>query len=500
MIEGAILLNKINPLSSEDKLGILLFFSSFIFVGIMLAICFKVSITQDGAFSLLLIQENYFNLVFLATLDVHPPLYYFILKFVVSLFQVFGLSVDSTIVVAKFVSVVPFVLLLVLSFFKVREYWGWLCCGVFAVCLTSMPQLMYFAVEIRMYSWALFFVTVCFIYAYGVIVESSRKNWVMLVLSGVCAAYTHYFAAVSVIIIFLLLLMYFVFNERSMVKKWFFAVIISSSLYFFWLFVLVNQITRVNKKFWIKPITFDTVCGYLWFIVSPSNIFQPSMELLGVLLVVLYIFVFVYYFVNCKSENQEYFILSGTFVLILTAFIGIIVSILFKPVFIARYVVPSLGVFWLTFAFLISRFWNYKKLFAIILVVILLISTMSTVTFINFEIEVHNDYVVLNSFLKQDIIKNDNFVMDTNGTCLLPEFKPIEYLLGQYHNNDFSYLNSSLGNNKTIWLFSSKDFNLVLKNCTKQNITLEEYGIYDGFAQDTYPNNQYTIYKIKPTT
>ena len=40
--------------------------------------------------------------------DVHPPLYYFILKFVVSLFQVFGLSVDSTIVIAMFVSVVPF--------------------------------------------------------------------------------------------------------------------------------------------------------------------------------------------------------------------------------------------------------------------------------------------------------------------------------------------------------------------------------------------------------
>ena len=81
----------------------------FIFIGIMFWTSFKIALWSDESFSLLLIQKSYFDIIGTTMADVHPPLYYFILKFVVSLFQVFGLSVDSTIVVAKFVSVVPFV-------------------------------------------------------------------------------------------------------------------------------------------------------------------------------------------------------------------------------------------------------------------------------------------------------------------------------------------------------------------------------------------------------
>ena len=105
-------------------------------------------------------------------------------------------------------------------------------------------------------------------------------------------------------------------------------------------------------------------------IFSPSNIFYPYLDLMAILLVISYFIVFVY-FVRCKSENHEYFILGGTFVLILTVLLGLVVSVLVKPIFVERYIVPSLGVFWLTFAFLLTKSWNYKKIFVPILIVAL---------------------------------------------------------------------------------------------------------------------------------
>ena len=497
-------LNKFRKLSLDDKLGILLFLGSFIFVGIMFWACFKPSLWSDESFSLLLIQESYFGIIVNTMADVHPPLYYFILKFFVSLFQIFNLTPDSTIAIARFASIIPFILLLVLDFFKVRDNWGWLCCGVFAVCLISMPQMMYYSTDIRMYSWALFFVTVCFIYAYDIISNPNVKNWIILSLSGVCAAYTHYFAAVSVMFIFLLLLVYFVFYDKIEIKKWVISVLFSFSLYLFWLFIVINQLTHVIHNYWIEPLSFNVLFEYLWFIFSPSSIFSPSIEIMGILLFFSYCLLFVYYFLGCKSDIGEHFILGGFFTLILTVLFGVIVSILIKPVFFRRYLFPSLGVFWLTFAVLLSKSWDYKKIFTPILICVLVVSCMASMTFIDLQIFANDVYSDLDSFIKQDSIKNDVFVVDVdNDNYLMYEYYTIKYLLKNYHgvllnNTKYSdYVYSNLKNNKTIWLFSSEDFSFILQNCTKNNLTMEKYLIYSGVSQNgVFVDCPYIIYRV----
>ena len=498
--------NKFTKVSCYDKAGILLFVLSFIFFGIMVIECFKPSIWGDEAFSLFLVQKTYYDIVVVTSVDVHPPLYYFILKFVLSLFQSFNLTPNSVIIVGRFVSVVPFVLLLVLSFFKVREYWGWLCCGVFAVCLTSMPQLMYFAVEIRMYSWALFFVTVCFIYACAVIRESNVKNWIILCLSGVCAAYTHYFAAISVIIIFLSLLIYLILNNKSEIKKWIYAVILSSLLFLPWVFILLKQIMAVNENYWIGSITVNSLVNYISFIFLPSfstslnfSINIPFITILGFLLLESYLVVIFYFFKN-KSESHDYFDLVGLFTLILTVISGIMVSILFKPIFVDRYMFPSLGVFWLTFAFLFSKMWNRKSIFVPILIIVLIVSSMSSAIFINSQITEYMEYNKLDSFLSQNFTDDDVFFIDLNEECTAHYYQIIQYPLNAYHNfnlrtdssddispifKNFNDLENDLENNKTVWLFSSEGYDFILSDCTKNNLTIKKQDSYNFELNDT---------------
>ena len=78
--------------------------------------------------------------------------------------------------------------------------------GIFCLLIISMPQMMLYAVEVRMYSWALFFVTASFIYSYEIIHDSSIKNWIIFTILTICSCYTHHFAVLASISIYIILL------------------------------------------------------------------------------------------------------------------------------------------------------------------------------------------------------------------------------------------------------------------------------------------------------
>lgn len=83
------------------------------------------------------------------------------------------------------------------------------------------------------------------------------------------------------------------------------------------------------------------------------------------------------------------------------------------------------------------------------------------------------------------------------------EYFTIKYLLKNYHgiilngSNYSDYIYSNLKYNKTIWLFSSEDFSFILKNCTKNNLTIKKYARYPGVSQNgVFVDCPYDIYKI----
>ena len=66
-----------------------------------------------------------------------------------------------------------------------------------------MPQIMNYAIEIRMYTWGLFCVTM--FYLYGIKWKKSNKkiDLVVMTVFALLSGYIHYFALVSVICIYI---------------------------------------------------------------------------------------------------------------------------------------------------------------------------------------------------------------------------------------------------------------------------------------------------------
>ena len=210
-------------------------------VGIMAQISFSFSrdIWVDEAFSLSMIKHSYWKMIQLTAQDVHPPLYYIILKFLVDgFFRLF--QPESVIYHTKLVSVIPYILLLLLAFTKIRKNWGNYVAGLFAVCIVGMPNLISYGVEIRMYSWALFFVTAAFLCAYDIAIRGRFSDWVKFVLFSLAAAYTHYFACVAAAFGYLTLLIWFWKNNRKSLKSWLCACAATILGYLPWLFVLLR--------------------------------------------------------------------------------------------------------------------------------------------------------------------------------------------------------------------------------------------------------------------
>lgn len=124
------------------------------------------SVFMDEASTLAKLRMPYKGILsYLGQRDVHCPLYFFITKFFVdAVHLVFHKA--NTVILAKIVSLIPIVLMVLAAPTKVKRNWGSLCGAYFAMCATGMPMMMFFAAELRMYSWLMLFITLTFLYAY----------------------------------------------------------------------------------------------------------------------------------------------------------------------------------------------------------------------------------------------------------------------------------------------------------------------------------------------
>lgn len=364
----------------SDKLGIILFIVSVLLLIIALA-SINQYVWDDEAFTINLASQSYSQVINGTAMDVHPPFHYLLLKStfdVVSFLNIsFNISI-SQIIVAKLVSIAPIILLLVFSFFVLRKRFGWLFTGLFTLCLIGMPKMLLYGFQIRMYSWALLFVTLTFYYAYMITkssissvsspssvssVYSSTKYWILLIIFSLLGAYTHYFALINTIVIYLLLLTYFLIKNRKEIKKLIISAAISVALYLPWLFIFLNQI-KSHQGSHSGQLLFNELPNFLWFIASPE-IYRTfgNFSIIGSLLIIAYIALIISLFIDTKKHKEKSkskiygkfennFIYLGPLIVIGTIFLTFLLS---KSNFAARYIFTSLGVFWLSFSLLLSK-------------------------------------------------------------------------------------------------------------------------------------------------
>lgn len=295
-----------------------------------LAFSFGNYVWIDEAYSLAMIQRSFSEIWSITAADVHPPLYYFALKLFCGLFR-------NSLWSAKLFSVIPYVFVLAFGGWELGKLFQKTTGLWFMILFFCFPYAMPFSIEIRMYSLAAAFVLGNAVFAYKAYLDPKPVNWCAFAFFGTAAAYTHYFAFVSIIFVYAFLLFSILLKKKTAWKQWLLAFGASVLLYAPWLRSFIAQlIVKVNNEYWIAPITLGTVAEYARDLFNVVEIKHFPVFFAGT-----YLLAFLYVIFS-RSVSHRAEALLCLAVPIGTVAVGVAASILVRPVFVIKYVVPAI--------------------------------------------------------------------------------------------------------------------------------------------------------------
>lgn len=296
------------------------------------------AIMCDDALTLSMIEHRYDELITITSKDLHPPLYYLILKFTVDCLN--G-SLINIFTAAKLSTVISRVFLILICVTWVRKHWGYYVAGLSSVVVCCMPSLLEYSEIIRMYGgWSALFVTCCYIQAYRTIRKNTIGNWLVLALSGLLAAYTHYWAGVMVFFVYLYMGVWSLRKNKTSFKCWCVAVIVSIIGYLPWLFVFFRQLNGVIAG---KRYTDSLNLNNIIYMVT-----QHCRTVLLVFIIATCIILLTIKVIKTKDNrvNLSYSLLGvGLPAMIIVC--GLLMSPFGTFAIIDRYLVPSLACMWI---------------------------------------------------------------------------------------------------------------------------------------------------------
>lgn len=345
---------------------------SFIIVYIILAalvvvLDFGDQIWLDESFTVHMTKHSLGEIIDFTSIDVHPPLYYFILK-------PFVLLLGYNILVYHIFSAIPFMaMLLIVGLFTSKEISPK--AGILSmVVLCAVPHTLTYAVEIRMYSWCQLFVICSVIIAYKLAKKDNTVLWVLFCIVNALAAYTHYFAGMAVMIVSICLIVNILITKTDVKKrfiKWLVANIGTVVLYIPWLTVFISQSQSVKESFWIAPFNFADLGEYAEFVFGEFVFSKPSGYFAIIYAAILCLAIVLLIVKRKKLKTFQFAVLN---LCVFFGYIigGIILSVVFTPVFIARYIAVVLPCIWLFVIYTVLAIENNKIFIATAIITVIM--------------------------------------------------------------------------------------------------------------------------------
>ena len=149
------------------------------------------AIWYDESYSVALTSHGWSGIWNLGSLDVHPIGYYMLLNLVRLVFGEHVVAYRLPLCVCA----------------MMRRDWGARAARLFAALACFAPPFMRMAFQIRMYSWAVLAVTMCFLFAMRICIKARGSGpvrvteWIGFALFSLAGAYRHYYAVLVVTII-----------------------------------------------------------------------------------------------------------------------------------------------------------------------------------------------------------------------------------------------------------------------------------------------------------
>lgn len=301
----------------------ILYFLLICMILMFVSLIFNDNIWFDETYTLALIRHDFSEMTDILRSDMHPPLYFAGLKLFCS---VFGYHI----LITKLFSVIGFVFLLLLGNLYIRKDYGDEICILYFIIIGVVPFSFYFSVQQRCYSWAMFFVTWCFLEGMRLV---RRRRWVNVILFAVAAlgaAYNHIYALIAVAGIVISLNGFVWLRQSGLRQKIVVADLIMIMGYLGWLQVLMDQTRKAAEMFWQTSLEKDSLLVFLFTVI-------------------------LFAFILFSSKKCGFPVICGMISILFVHITGFGISILVRPLYVARYASPLLGVFAITAAVVIRQ-------------------------------------------------------------------------------------------------------------------------------------------------
>jgi hypothetical protein len=416
--------NKSTKKNLLSKISIKHIHIALIVLGAIFAIlpCFHTNIWFDESYSLSISKHSFGEIWSIGAYDVHPVLYYWMLKIV-------RLLTNDSIMAIKIFSWVPLVIMGILGYTHIRKDFGEKTGLFFSFFAMLLPTCLIYSCEARMYSWAMLFVTIMFIYCYRILKsdKASNKNWIIFSIFSLASAYIHYYGLISAFVINLGMFIYFAVKSKknkgtdnrlywqNFIRN-IISAIVQVALYMPWLGVFLSQAKTVSGGYWIGVPNVPEIIEFQFTGNLGDTIHIP--KFISWPFTILFIMYLIYTFK--KNWNKEeikpakFALFTYGAIVITLCLITIIERILY-----ARYFLNMTGIFVFMIAVLFAMDNSKKaKILCVLTVILSLIANISLIC---------DNYDPSNAkpdeYILEDMQESDTFLSDNscNGVVLSSE-------------------------------------------------------------------------------
>lgn len=365
-------------------------------------------------------NHNLFEIWSIGGHDVHPILYYWMLKFVNIIF-------GNNILAYRLFSIIPVFILGVLGLTHIKKDFGAKVGLLFTFFSFFLPTIVVYASEIRMYTWVMLFVSVMAIYAYRIYKnknEKTIKNWIIFAIFSLASAYTHYYGLMAAGIVNLILFIYCIIQSRKAKKInknmicFIVSALIQIVLYVPWLIYFALQLSQVSKGFWIGVKFPDTLIEMFTFQFTGNLIDSINIDNIYAIIYGLIVCIYLLYILRKKNRKEKsedmkpakLSIVIYGLVILASAIISIVIM---QPIIYARYFLAITGLFIFSISYVMVKLGN-KKLNAGICILTVLVATCININMIKYNYDESNKKPI--EYLKENIQESDIFIYGNEGS------------------------------------------------------------------------------------
>ncbi len=343
----------------------------------------RASMWFDEGFSAYMIRFSFAEIFDLTAHDIHPPLYYWLLKLWSMVAGSDDMGLRSFGIVCGIASIIGVFLL-------VRRLFGRQAALVSVLLVALSPLLIRYSDEARMYSLATAIVVWAVYALIRALSDGSAARWKWWLLHGILVAlgmWTHYFTALVWVAIWVWHLIIVVWHkpglkqlvQRLFTREWLVTYGIAVALFLPWLFIMFGQLDKVQSNgFWIHNVGIQTPINYitnlLYYLEYHDVTEWRALMVMGFVAGMILLIPRAYRLLIAKEKEWFLLIASLAWVPPLLLFVASLPPL--KPSFMDRYVLPSAVMAMVFFAIVLvvsTRKWRWWQRVAPVVVLTLML-------------------------------------------------------------------------------------------------------------------------------